>query len=60
MPKVDYQFNIVLKNFTDEKGNDHEYPSYELTVGGSTFILSARSEDKKLLKYILETNGFFD
>ena len=60
MSKIDYQFNIVLKTFTDENGKNHEYPSYELTVGGSTFLLTARNEDKKLLKYILDSNGFFD
>lgn len=57
---MNYKFEIIKKTFTDEDGNAHEYPAYVLTIGGNEFNLNARQEDKKLLKYILNDNGFFD
>ncbi len=51
---------ITRKSFKTEEGKTREYTAYEIEIGGQTFSLIPRSEDKKLLNYILEQEGFFD
>ena len=52
--------NITRKTFTTDDGKTREYTAYEIEIGGQTFSLVPRSEDKKLLNYILGQEGFFD
>lgn len=53
------ELNITRKTFTAENGKEKEYTAYEMEIGGKTFSLVPRAEDKKLINYILEQEGFF-
>ena len=54
------QLNITRKMFKGDDGKEREYTAYEVEIGGQTFSLHPRQEDKKLINYILEQQGFFD
>lgn len=51
---MDYKFEIVKRTFKTESGEVREYFAFELYLGGKTFSLLARSEDKRLINYMLE------
>jgi hypothetical protein len=54
------ELNITRKSFKDQSGNIRFYTAYEFELGGKVFGLIAKSEDKKLLNYLLEELGAFD
>ena len=45
---------IERKTFTNDKGQDIPYTSYILEIGGKSFQLLPRTEDKKLINYLVE------
>ena len=51
---MDYKFEIIKRKFKTEAGEEREYYAFELTLGGTTFNLMPRTEDKKLINYILK------
>ena len=54
------ELQITRKTFKTESGQEKEYTAYEVEIGGKTFSLVPRAEDKKLINYILEQEGFFE
>ncbi len=54
------ELTISRKTFKGDDGKEREYTAYEVELGGQTFSLHPRTEDKKLINYILEQEGFFE
>lgn len=54
------ELNITRKTFKTEDGKEKAYTAYDVELGGQTFGLFPRQDDKKLINYILEQQGFFD
>ncbi len=51
---MDYKFEIAKRTFKTESGEERKYYAFELTLDGTTFNLIPRTEDKKLINYILK------
>lgn len=59
-PTLDVTLKIRHDKFTDEKGNLKPYVSFKFDLGGATFAVSVKDNDKRLLNYILQQQGFYN
>ena len=58
---MELKLQVKKETFTDKNGLERPYASFSFNLGGETFSLVLRnSEDKRLVKHLLKSEGFFD
>ncbi len=48
------EVTIMKQSFKSENGVEHYYNAITLEIGGKSFNLFARADDKKLLNYLID------